>query len=114
RGALPPFGRLVPAFERRAEGDELEAVRAGDREPPRRGVDADEPARLQLDLLAVDAHRPGAADDEVDLLLAGLGVAVFPPVRTRRQREVVEAEGVCADRAPRLAHRAARTFARER
>src|SRR5947209_1428719 len=69
KAGLPPRRRLVAAADGRAGRDELEALRPRDRQARRVRVDADEAARLQLDLLASDPHPAGPADDEVHLLL---------------------------------------------
>src|SRR5712691_11958869 len=110
---LTPRRRLVRRIDRRAEGDELEPIGACDRKARRGGVDADEAPGLQLDLVARDAHRAGAADDEVDLLLVRLLVAVLAAGLVRGQDEVVEAECARADGAARLAHHPAGTLALE-
>src|SRR5215204_5401194 len=93
-----PARWTVPAVDRSSERDELESLGARDGHPARVAVDADERAGAQVDLLVVDAHPSGAADDEVDLFLPVGGVVVLPAVGVRRQREVVEAEGTSADR----------------
>src|SRR5688572_3205524 len=69
RNALAPVGRLVPPVDRRADCEELQALLPRDQGTRGLGVDADETARAEFDFLAVDPHRPGAVDDEIDLLL---------------------------------------------
>src|SRR4051794_18748850 len=112
RGSTPGR-RLVATADRRAEGDELDALLAGDRHAGRGGIDPDEATRLELDLLAVDAHHASAADDEVDLLLVLLGVVVLVALGPGWQGEVVEPERARAELAAHLAHGAARAFALE-
>src|SRR5439155_16754456 len=90
---------------------ELEPVLAGYRKSSRGGIDSDEAARPQVDLVAVDQHAPRAPDDEVHLLLPLLGVVVLAALLVRRQDEVVEAERTCTDGTARLADHPAGPFA---
>src|SRR5712691_2141382 len=95
--ALPPRGRLVAAPHGRSEGHELEPVGPRDGHPPRLRVEADEAARLELQLLAVDPQRAPALDDEHDLLLPVTGMVVLAPLLVGREDEVVEAERLRAE-----------------
>src|SRR6266550_1289019 len=53
---LAPRGRFVRTVERSANRDELETVGAGDRQACGCGIDANEAAGVEVDLLAVGAH----------------------------------------------------------
>src|SRR5215211_2434557 len=112
--ALTPVRRFVLPFERRAEGDELEAIVARDWNPGRAGIHPDEATGPKLDLVAVDPHRPTAVDHEVDLLHALVSVVVLPALDTRRDREVVEAEGARSGRPARFPHHSAWPLTLER
>src|SRR5262249_32240750 len=94
-------------------GDELEPFGPGDRQPRRVAVDADEDALAEIDLVAADAHPPGALHDDVDLLLPVVGVVVLAPLGARRERDGVEPDRLRAERAAYLPHRPARPFARQ-
>ena len=61
-----------------------------------------------FDLLTADAHHAGAAHDEIDLLLARVGMVVLATGYAGRDREVVEAERLSAQCAPDLLDRAPR------
>src|SRR5437762_780572 len=113
RASLSPGGWLIGTGERRAEGDELEPLVAGRRHAHGLGIETHEAPGLELDVLAVDGQRPGALDDEHDLLLPLVAMVVLASAHPRRQREVVEAERPRAERAARLLDGAARALALE-
>src|SRR3954467_6937653 len=86
------------AQARRADDEDLEAVRAGLVATPRAGRDAHGVPLDQLDDLVVELHPPAAAHDHVDLLLRGVRVAVGKAVARRdplvAQAGVLERERV--------------------
>src|SRR5215211_2030456 len=110
---LAPGRGLVEPVERSPDRQEDETVRAGDGAARGRGIDAEETALLELHLLAVQAHDPRSAQDEVDLLLVPLGVIVLPAFDVRRQLEVVEAKRAGAQRTPHLTDGAPGAFTLE-
>src|SRR5215218_3171694 len=59
-----------------ADDEDLQALRAGLIPPPGAGGDADRVPLRELDDLVVQLHPAAAAQDEVDLLLLPVGVAV--------------------------------------
>src|SRR4029453_4117814 len=75
--------------------------------------EAKEVTLAHLDVLAVDAVDPGAADDDVDLLLARAGLVVLPPEDGRAELEPVDPEGLDAELASHEADGAARPRAFE-
>src|SRR5215471_11768463 len=85
-----PAGRVAPA--RRADPDERHPLGPCDGAPRRLGVEADERALADGDLLAVDPVDARAADDDVDLLLAARRLVVLAALRVRRQLEPVDPE----------------------
>src|SRR5581483_2501015 len=80
--ALHVFARIV-AQVRRTDDEDLEAVRARLVAPPHAGRDAHGVPLLELDDLAVDFHPPAPPDDNVDLLLRQVCVAVRKAVAGR-------------------------------
>jgi hypothetical protein len=112
-GSLTPLGRSVAARERSTGDHVFQPVGAGDRYACRRRIDAYEASRPQLDLVAVDPHRPAAFDDEVDLLELRVGVIVLSALRVGREDEVVDAERLRPGRAAHLSDHPAWAFALE-
>ena len=78
--SLPPRGRFVPAFARRADRDPLQALVARDRLARHFRVDPHGHPFADLDLLPVDPQQPRAAYVDVDLLLVRLRLVVLEPL----------------------------------
>ncbi len=70
-------------------------------------VEAHERAFANEDVLAVDAPVAGAADDDRDLLLAGVRLVVLASLDVRSELEPVDAERLYAERPAHEAHRTA-------
>src|SRR5256885_498348 len=76
----------------RGEGEEDPPPRPRRDLARRAGVDMDEAPDLQRDRRLVDAHRPAAADDDVDLFLPGRLLVVLGSREARLEDELVDPE----------------------
>src|SRR5437899_6652520 len=85
----PPVALAIDVFARslaeigRADDEDLEALRPGLVASPRTGRDAHRVPLLEFDDLVVDLHPPAPAQDQVDLLLLLVRVAVRKAIAGR-------------------------------
>src|SRR2546430_5472517 len=98
--------RLVTA-RRRADGDHRQPLGPCHRLPGRSGVEPDEGAHADRNLLALDSVDPGPVDDHVHLFLPRLRFVVLAARGVRWQLEPVDAEGPGAELPPDEANRSA-------
>src|SRR5688572_1829409 len=90
--SLPPGRWLVPAILRRPDRNPLQALVACDRLTCHLGIDPNDDALTDLDLLSGEAEAARALHVEVDLLLVRLRLVVLEALGSGREVEVVDAE----------------------